>query len=46
MSEQLVYQQIGKDETDQQKYNDQKGESYENNRQRCSGFLRRRKRIS
>ena len=46
MSEQSVCQQIGTDETDQQKYIDQKGERYENNRQRCSGFLRRWQRVS
>lgn len=39
MSEQLVHQQIGKDETDQQNYNYQKGDCYENNRQNCSGLL-------
>ena len=45
MSEQLVHQQIETDETDQQIFNDSKGERYENNRQRCSGFLRRRQRV-
>ncbi len=39
MSEQLVHQQIGTDETDQQNLNDSKGERDENNRQRCSGVL-------
>ena len=46
MSEQPVCQQIGTDKTDKQNYNDQKGEKYENNRQRCSGFLRGRQRVS
>lgn len=45
MSEQLVHQQIGTDKTDQQKFYDQKGERYENNRQRCSGLLRGRQRV-
>ena len=46
MSEQLVRQQIGTDETDQQIFNDSKGDSYENNnRQRCSGLLRGRQRV-
>lgn len=45
MSEQPVYQQIETDETDQQNNYDSKGERNENNRQRCSGFLRRRQRI-
>ena len=45
MSEQLVHQQIETDETDQQSYNDSKGERYENNRQCCSDLLRRRQRI-
>ena len=40
MSEQFAHQQIVKDETEQQNYNDQKGERYEYNGQRCSGFLR------
>lgn len=45
MSEQSVLQQIEKDETEQQNYNNQKGERYEYNRQRCSGLLRRRQRV-
>jgi hypothetical protein len=38
MSEQLVQQRIETDETEQQIFNDNKGERYENNRQRCSGL--------
>lgn len=38
MSEQLVHQQIETDKTDQQIFNYNKGERYENNRQRCSGL--------
>ena len=45
MSEQFVHQLIGTDETDQQSIYDQKGERYENNRQCCSGLLRRRQRV-
>ena len=45
MSEQLVHQQIETDETDQQFFNDSKGERYENIRQRCSDLLRGRQRV-
>ena len=45
MPEQSAHQQIGIDKTDQQNYNDQKGEKYEYNRQRCSGLLRGRQRV-
>lgn len=45
MSEQLVHQQIEADETEQQNYYYQKGDCYENNRQSCSGLLRRRQGI-